>query len=229
MPYSSINNLPTFLLYITFIVGGYLSGSVLYGYVLCKKIKGVNLYEVSDDGNAGTANSFKFGGVAVGILVLLCDLLKGLLPVFIASRFFDGESILFAPIVIAPVVGHAFPAFNVKKGGKCIAVSFGVLFGTHNLVFAGLILAAIYVFFSTIAVLKPHSFRTALTYGVWTLACFIFLRNAVVNLIATAITFLVVLKHCKSLKTEKSAVSFSFLFFDKHNEEVEDEKTQNVR
>ena len=228
MSYSSINNLPTFLLYITFIVGGYLSGSVLYGYVLCKKIKGVNLYEISDDGNAGTANSFKFGGVAVGILVLLCDLLKGLLPVFIASRFFASASILFAPIVIAPVVGHAFPAFNIKKGGKCIAVSFGVLFGTQNLVFAGLILAAIYVFFSTIAVLKPHSFRTALTYGVWTLACFIFLRNAVVNLIATAITFLVVLKHGKSLKSERKEVAFSFLFFDKHHEKGEDEKTQNV-
>ena len=228
MPYSSINNLPTFLLYITFIVGGYLSGSVLYGYVLCKKIKGVNLYEVSDDGNAGTANSFKFGGVAVGILVLLCDLLKGLLPVFIASRFFDSTSVLFAPIVIAPVVGHAFPAFNIKKGGKCIAVSFGVLFGTHQIVFAGLILAAIYVFFSTIAILKPHSFRTALTYGVWTLACFIFLRNAVVNLIATAITFLVVLKHGKSLKSERKEVAFSFLFFDKHHEKGEDEKTQNV-
>lgn len=229
MPYSSINNLPTLLLYILFIAGGYLSGSVLYGYVLCKKIKGVNLYEVSDDGNAGTANSFKFGGVAVGILVLLCDLLKGLLPVFIASRFFDSECILFAPIVIAPVVGHAFPAFNVKKGGKCIAVSFGVLFGTHNLVFAGLILAAIYVFFSTIAVLKPHSFRTALTYGVWTLACILILSKVVVNFIAAAITFLVVLKHGKSLKTEKTAVSFSFLFFNKHNEEVEDKKTQNVR
>ena len=217
------------MLYITFIVGGYLSGSVLYGYVLCKKIKGVNLYEVSDDGNAGTANSFKFGGVAVGILVLLCDLLKGLLPVFIASRFFDSTSVLFAPIVIAPVVGHAFPAFNIKKGGKCIAVSFGVLFGTHQIVFAGLILAAIYVFFSTIAVLKPHSFRTALTYGVWTLACFIFLRNAVVNLIATAITFLVVLKHGKSLKAERKEVAFSFLFFDMHHEKGEDEKTQNVR
>lgn len=117
----------------------------------------------------------------------------------------------------------------MKKGGKCIAVSFGVLFGTHNLVFAGLILAAIYVFFSTIAVLKPHSFRTALTYGVWTLACILILRKVVVNFIAAAITFLVVLKHGKSLKTEKSAVSFSFLFFNKHNEEVEDEKTQNVR
>ena len=164
----------------------------------------------------------------MGILVLLCDLLKGLLPVFIASRFFDSTSVLFAPIVIAPVAGHAFPAFNIKKGGKCIAVSFGVLFGTQNLVFAGLILAAIYVFFSTIAVLKPHSFRTALTYGAWTLACILILRKVVVNFVAAAITFLVVLKHGKSLKSERKEVAFSFLFFDKHHEKGEDEKTQNV-
>lgn len=228
MAYSSINNLPTFLLYTLFIVGGYLSGSVLYGYVICKKIKKIDLYEISDDGNAGTANSFKYGGVAIGIFVLLCDLLKGFLPVFIASRFFEQTSLLFMPIVIMPVIGHAFPVFNIKKGGKCIAVSFGVLFGTHSLLPAGLILAAIYVFFSTFAVLKPHSFRTALTYLVWTLACFVFLHHPIINVICTAVTLLVILKHFKSLKADKKEVSFSFLFFGKHDKENSDEKAQNV-
>jgi len=228
MAYSSINNLPTFLLYTLFIVGGYLSGSVLYGYVICKTIKKIDLYEVSDDGNAGTANSFKYGGVAIGIFVLLCDLLKGFLPVFIASRFFDQTSLLFAPVVIAPVVGHAFPVFNIKKGGKCIAVSFGVLFGSLIMLPAGLILAAIYVFFSTFAVLKPHSFRTALTYLVWTIACFVFLHHPIINVICTAITLLVILKHFKSLKADRKDLSFSLLFFGKHHKNDSDEKTQNV-
>lgn len=51
-----------------FILIGYLSGSVMYGYVLPKVCKHIDIRELSDDGNPGTANAFKYAGVPIGIM-----------------------------------------------------------------------------------------------------------------------------------------------------------------
>ncbi|EKC44419.1 protein containing ABC transporter-like domain protein, partial [human gut metagenome] len=64
-------------------VFGLLCGSILFGRVLPKWIKGIDVTEVSNDHNPGTANAMKYAGVPVGILCLLGDLLKGALPVYI--------------------------------------------------------------------------------------------------------------------------------------------------
>ena len=65
-------------------VFGLLCGSILFGRVLPKWIKGIDVTEVSNDHNPGTANAMKYAGVPVGILCLLGDLLKGALPVYMA-------------------------------------------------------------------------------------------------------------------------------------------------
>ena len=66
------------------IVFGLLCGSILFGRALPKWIKGIDVTEVSNDHNPGTANAMKYAGVPVGILCLLGDLLKGALPVYVA-------------------------------------------------------------------------------------------------------------------------------------------------
>ena len=65
-------------------VFGLLCGSILFGRALPKWIKGIDVTEVSNDHNPGTANAMKYAGVPVGILCLLGDLLKGALPVYVA-------------------------------------------------------------------------------------------------------------------------------------------------
>ena len=68
--------------YIFYIALGYLSGSLMFGYAVPKLIKGIDVRKESSDGNPGTANAFLCGGALCGILVLLGDILKGLLPVW---------------------------------------------------------------------------------------------------------------------------------------------------
>ena len=112
--------------YVVFCLLGYLFGSVTFGYLIPRLIKGVDVRALSSDGNPGTANAFLYGGVFCGILVLLADLGKGALPVFLAARHLDPEEKLFALVMAAPVVGHAYPLIDrYGKGGKAIAVSFG--------------------------------------------------------------------------------------------------------
>ena len=135
---------------IIWIVLGYLSGSILYAYELPLRIAHVDVTQVSDDKNPGTANAFIHAGVGVGILVVMCELLKGFLPVWLASMRLPVRKLSFAAVIAAPVLGHAYPIFYDGKGGKAIAVSFGVLLGlapradVRPLVF----LIVFYLFFS---------------------------------------------------------------------------------
>lgn len=150
-----------------YMIGGYLSGSVLYSYLIPRYLKHVDITEKSTDGNPGTANAFTYAGIPVGILVLCMELLKGYLPVHLAMTHVDSSRWCFALILVAPVLGHAYPAFQTKKGGKAIAVSFGVLLGLTPFWLPVLSLAFWYLFFSLVLVIDPHFYRSVCTFALF--------------------------------------------------------------
>lgn len=107
-----------------FILVGYLSGSILYAYLLPKYICHIDIMKDSDDHNPGTFNAFALAGTQVGILVIALELLKGFLPVWLASHILDTRRWMFAVVLCAPVAGHAFsPVLSETQAGKAIAVS----------------------------------------------------------------------------------------------------------
>lgn len=59
--------------YLFFICAGFFSGSIVYSYFLPKLLLHKNILLLSDDGNPGCANVFKYIGVPMGIVCLLCD------------------------------------------------------------------------------------------------------------------------------------------------------------
>ena len=61
--------------YLGFVIGGYLLGSILFAYVLPKLTRHIDIREMSEDGNPGTYNAFRYGGVICGICALLLELL----------------------------------------------------------------------------------------------------------------------------------------------------------
>ena len=157
---------------------GYLSGSVLYARVSAALFHKNNMIADSEDQNPGTANAFRHGGFACGLLTLAGDLLKGFLPVFLCARAlpeFTSQP-RFALVIAAPVLGHAFPAFRASKGGKGIAVSFGCLLGLLPEWRPVAILAACFLFFSLVLVVTPNFQRTFVTY-LSAVAAMIFLRD----------------------------------------------------
>ena len=106
---------------------GYFLGSMLFGYRITWLLKGVDIRKLAEDENPGTYNAFVFGGFWCGILTLLADMGKGYLPVILYRQNYSTEELIFALVMAAPVFGHAFSIFHGRKGGKGIAVSFGVL------------------------------------------------------------------------------------------------------
>ena len=142
---------------ILFAIIGYFSGSVLYANVFGTLFKVKGQYLNSPDKNPGTANAYKYGGFWCGTLTLLCDLLKGFLPVFLYLRAvpsFDEWGLSL--VIAAPVAGHIYP-FSLKfRGGKGIATTFGCLLGLLPQATPVLIFAGAFVFLSVGLRISPN-------------------------------------------------------------------------
>jgi len=99
-------------------------GSLMFSYWLGLAAK-KDLKTVGD-GNPGAFNLWHAAGFKIGIAGVFLDFIKGYFPLvfFISAGYAKGPAIV--PIAIAPVLGHAFSPFLKFKGGKSIAVTFGV-------------------------------------------------------------------------------------------------------
>lgn len=106
------------MLYLFFTILGFALGSTLFAYWTPKIIRHIDIRELPADHNPGVANAFMYGGFFCGLLSLILELAKGFVPVFLGQRFLDTHSLLFIPVLIAPVFGHAFPFFRKEKAVK---------------------------------------------------------------------------------------------------------------
>lgn len=114
---------------ILFIVAAYLIGSISTAIVVCK-IMGLPDPRSEGSGNPGATNVLRVGGKKAAAITLFGDMLKGFIPVFIAS-FFKLSPAAFALVGFAAFLGHLYPVFFGFKGGKGVATMLGVLFGIH--------------------------------------------------------------------------------------------------
>jgi glycerol-3-phosphate acyltransferase PlsY len=90
------------------------------------------------DGNPGAANVFRAGGRKSGLLAMVLDIGKGVPLVFLAHTFFGLAEPLAMLVGIFAIAGHAFSPLLRLRGGKSIAVTFGVLMALpqHEALFA---------------------------------------------------------------------------------------------
>ncbi len=105
----------------------YLLGSMPTAYIFGKFYKGIDIREYGS-GNVGATNVFRVLGKWPGMIVLLIDILKGLLPVIVVADFLGLESIgEWIILGLIAVIGHNWTVFLKFKGGKGIATGLGVL------------------------------------------------------------------------------------------------------
>ncbi len=157
-----------------------------------------DISKASDDGNPGAANVFKSCGIPAGLFCLLLDILKGFLPVFYVCLTHDIRDISFALVMLAPVLGHAVAPYSKKSGGKCIAVSFGVLLALIPHTYAVIILATIYIITSTALKIDPTRNRSIFTFSLFAVISAILLCMRCLASVAVGCVLLstvVVLKH----------------------------------
>jgi glycerol-3-phosphate acyltransferase PlsY len=103
---------------------GYLLGSVPTGLLLARFFSKVDPRKTGS-GNIGATNIFRTAGKVLGVLTLVGDVLKGMIPIGIAIQL--GISDLWlAAVGLSAFLGHIFPIFLGFRGGKGVATALGV-------------------------------------------------------------------------------------------------------
>jgi glycerol-3-phosphate acyltransferase PlsY len=90
------------------------------------------------DGNPGAANVLRAGGRKAFWLALILDVTKGVPFVFLAHAFWKFPEPVVMGVALSAILGHAFSPLLGFKGGKSLAVTFGVLLALpqHEILFA---------------------------------------------------------------------------------------------
>ena len=115
-------------------IASYLLGSVNFA-VIISKLKKKDIRNIGS-GNPGTLNMSRNFGIGIGILTLVLDVIKGVIPTLAAyliykDCIFNHTTLpisLIAKVICGffVVLGHVFPVFMKFKGGKGIATTIGV-------------------------------------------------------------------------------------------------------
>ncbi len=140
---------------------GYLFGSVSSAVIVSKLFRLEDPREVGS-GNPGATNVLRSGNKFAAALTLLGDVLKGVIPVVVASYVGVSSGVL-AMVAIAAFMGHLYPVFFGFKGGKGVATAIGV--------FAALSWKLVVIFAIT-----------------WAVVAAIFRYSSLASLVASAVT-----------------------------------------
>ncbi len=104
-------------------LGSYLIGSINCS-ILISKIMKKDVRE-SGSGNAGATNMVRAFGPAIGVLTMLGDFAKTLIPLVIVRLIFKDESYWQAIVAFSGFfcsMGHAYPLYFGFRGGKAVTV-----------------------------------------------------------------------------------------------------------
>ncbi|MBR3840129.1 MAG: glycerol-3-phosphate acyltransferase [Erysipelotrichales bacterium] len=197
--------------YIIWVIIGYFSGSILFGYLVPKMLVGIDVRKVSDDGNPGAFNAIQHAGKAIGYLVVLLDVLKGAIPIYLASKVLDTNNLLFALVIVAPVIGHGFSCFSKFKGGKCLATACGIMVGLLPRLIPILTVCLVYIILSKLIVVTPHFCRIIITFSCAIVTAFVFERTLSIKLGIALVSSVVIKKHVRKMDDLKLRVTYPYL------------------
>jgi acyl phosphate:glycerol-3-phosphate acyltransferase len=182
-------------------VAAYLIGSIPFSLLIARWVGGIDLRQ-HGSGNVGATNVARTLGLKWGLLALLLDALKGLLPTWVLPLllFPDGDAHAHAQVAsgLVAIIGHMFPCWLGFRGGKGVATALGVIvviaplatlcaFGAFALTFAvsrivslSSIIASIVFAVAELVILAPTPFAAA----TWSRAAF-----------ALAVPALIIVRH----------------------------------
>ena len=129
------------------IVGGYLLGSLPFGYWVPRLVRGEDI-RTKGSGNIGASNVFRVYGRSLGVPVALLDVAKG----FAAASLglWAGGALIGVLAASAAMIGHARPVFlQFQKGGKMVATAGGALLALVPLAACFSVAVWLVVFFAT--------------------------------------------------------------------------------
>ena len=116
--------------FVSLILGSYLIGNIFFARIISKAKK----FDINKNGsgNPGTMNMLRNFGFSIGLLTLVLDMMKGVIPALVGYYLFGGSSAGQTAYIglftggLSALVGNIFPVFYGFKGGKGAAVVYGM-------------------------------------------------------------------------------------------------------
>ncbi|MDH5523251.1 MAG: glycerol-3-phosphate 1-O-acyltransferase PlsY [Desulfobulbaceae bacterium] len=109
------------------VIGAYLVGSIPFGLVF-GKMAGIDV-RTEGSCNIGATNVTRLAGKKFGIITLVFDVLKGVIPMVLAGALLaeDGNLELWVALCGGMAfLGHLYPIYLGFKGGKGVATALGI-------------------------------------------------------------------------------------------------------
>lgn len=103
----------------------YLLGSISSAVLVCRLV-GLPDPRMTGSFNPGATNVLRIGGRWAALTVLLFDILKGMLPVWL-GYYLGLTQFELGMVSLGACLGHIFPVFFKFKGGKGVATAFGAI------------------------------------------------------------------------------------------------------
>lgn len=194
------------------VVLAYLLGSIPNSVWIGRGLKGVDLRE-HGSGNAGATNAFRVLGKPIGTLVLILDMLKGYLAVYLAvfQEVIEPGTELWMVFRIGlglvAITGHIFPVFAGFRGGKGVAAMAGIGLALHP--FSALAAMGVYlIVFLVSRISALGSLLAVLSYPIWVILVFKtdYLAMKIFSLLVVVLVFITHRSNIRRLikKEEKS-------------------------
>lgn len=150
-------------------LGSYLYGSICWAIVICR-IKNKDDIRSLGDKNPGAYNTGRSLGTKFGILCMLLDATKGLIPAILATniKFGDHQDWAIGLAGSFTLLGHCYPIFFNFKGGNGYSTIFGfmIIYNPCMIIEWG-----IYVFILTLIFkyIRPMQFIAIIVTGITSL------------------------------------------------------------
>ena len=112
-----------------FALGAYLMGAIPFGKIIARLAAQIDITKKGSK-NIGATNVARELGMKWGLLTLVLDVLKGLVPILVFSAYsFESDlssQMALAAVSLFPLLGHQFSIFMGFRGGKGVATALGI-------------------------------------------------------------------------------------------------------
>lgn len=175
------------------LLAAYLLGSIPTGLLL-GKMYGIDVRK-EGSGNIGATNLYRTVGRKVGIITLVGDCFKGLVPVLVV-KYFALPVEIAAWVGLAAFCGHVFSVFLTFKGGKGVATALGVFLGLSPLS----VIIALALFILLMLKWRYVSLGSISAAAVMPLAVYLLGNGPTVIMVTSIISLIVIARHYENIR-----------------------------
>lgn len=187
-------------------MAAYLIGGLPFGYWFVRLAVGQDIRTMGS-GNIGATNVHRTMGSKAGIVVLLLDIAKGWIAVFIAGASTHGNPVAIAFAAAAVMFGHCYPVFLNFKGGKAVACFIGAFLYAAPLP----LLAILGLFVLVVALSRYISLGSVLAAAAFPIGVWLIDHPPVPILLASIFaTLLIIYRHKANISRLRSGTEHAF-------------------